>query len=127
MSTATDTTRFRVEGMDCASCAGKVDTAVRRLDGVSDVSVSVVSGTMTVQHTDAANLQTIANKVTSLGYKATALPDKPASVSAPPSPPMGRDRGWGGATHSVALHGTPDFFLPFLLRRIWVLRWGWRC
>ncbi|HEY0033741.1 MAG TPA: cation transporter, partial [Devosia sp.] len=41
MTATIDTTRFRVEGMDCASCATKVDTAVRRIDGIEDVSVSV--------------------------------------------------------------------------------------
>ena len=34
-------TRFKIGGMDCASCAAKIDTAVRRLEGVADVSVSV--------------------------------------------------------------------------------------
>ena len=32
--------RFRVGGMDCASCASKIDTAVRRMPGVFEVSVS---------------------------------------------------------------------------------------
>jgi len=39
MSAEETTTRFRVEGMDCAGCASKIDTAVRRLPGVEDVSV----------------------------------------------------------------------------------------
>ncbi|WP_429939716.1 heavy-metal-associated domain-containing protein, partial [Brucella melitensis] len=38
---------FRVDGMDCASCAAKIDTAVRRVKGVEDVSVSVTAGTVT--------------------------------------------------------------------------------
>ena len=29
---------FRVEGMDCASCVGKIETALGRIDGVSNVS-----------------------------------------------------------------------------------------
>ncbi|TJV62423.1 MAG: heavy-metal-associated domain-containing protein [Mesorhizobium sp.] len=37
-------TRYRISGMDCASCASKIDTAVRRMDGVADVSVSVTAG-----------------------------------------------------------------------------------
>ena len=41
-------TRFRVDGMDCASCAAKIDIAVRRLPGVEDVNVSVAAATMTV-------------------------------------------------------------------------------
>ncbi|HEY0032720.1 MAG TPA: heavy metal translocating P-type ATPase, partial [Devosia sp.] len=86
MTATIDTTRFRVEGMDCASCATKVDTAVRRIDGIEDVSVSVVSGTMTVKHSTAADLNDVAGKVSKLGYKATALPPKPESAQ--PSKPV---------------------------------------
>lgn len=75
-----ETSRFRVEGMDCASCATKVDTAVRRLPGVEDVSVSVVGGSMTVTHRN-ADLGAIAEKVTSLGYKASSLEaDRPDAL-----------------------------------------------
>jgi Zn2+/Cd2+-exporting ATPase len=66
-------TRFRVEGMDCASCAAKIDTAVRRIPAVADVSVSVVAGTMTVTHGPEVDLDGVARKLGSLGYKATPL------------------------------------------------------
>ncbi|WLS04398.1 heavy metal translocating P-type ATPase [Shinella oryzae] len=76
-------TRFRVEGMDCASCASKIDTAVRRMPGVSDVSVSVTAGTMRVQHDPASDLEAIRRKVSGLGYVVTpgaaVAGDKPAS------------------------------------------------
>jgi Zn2+/Cd2+-exporting ATPase len=61
--------RFTVEGMDCASCAAKIDTAVRRLPGVKEVQVSVTHGRMTVNHDGSAKAQDIAAKVTGLGYK----------------------------------------------------------
>ena len=64
-------TRFRVEGMDCASCASKIDTAVRRMPGVSDVSVSVTAGTMRVQHSGTSDLEAIRRKVSGLGYTVT--------------------------------------------------------
>jgi Zn2+/Cd2+-exporting ATPase len=64
-------TRFRVGGMDCASCASKIDTAVRRMPGVSDVSVSVTAGTMRVQHDVASDLEAIRRKVSGLGYSVT--------------------------------------------------------
>ena len=64
-------TRFRVEGMDCASCASKIDTAVRRMPGVADVSVSVTAGTMRVQHDVASDLEAIRRKVSGLGYTVT--------------------------------------------------------
>ncbi|MGO4831554.1 cation transporter, partial [Rhizobiaceae sp. 2RAB30] len=46
MADAAQKTRFRVDGMDCASCAAKIDKATRRTSGVSEVSVSVTAGTM---------------------------------------------------------------------------------
>ena len=62
--------RYRVEGMDCASCATKIDTAVRRLSGVEDVSVSVSAGTMSVKFADENDLATsIVSKVGKLGYR----------------------------------------------------------
>ena len=72
-------TRFRVEGMDCASCAGKIDTAVRRMSGVEDVFVSVTSGTMTVSHDTTSDLAAIGRKVTGLGYDATQIPSGAAA------------------------------------------------
>jgi Zn2+/Cd2+-exporting ATPase len=68
MNEITKQTRFRVEGMDCASCATKIDTAVRRMPGVSDVVVSVTAGTMTLHHDATSDLASIARKVTGLGY-----------------------------------------------------------
>ena len=43
MAEAATQTRYRVEGMNCAGCATKIDTAVRRLPGVEDVSVSATA------------------------------------------------------------------------------------
>lgn len=69
-------TRFKIDGMDCASCASKIDTAVRRMPGVEDVSVSVTAGTMTVTHDDVSDLLAIGKKVSGLGYPATRLADR---------------------------------------------------
>ncbi|MBY5669294.1 cadmium-translocating P-type ATPase [Rhizobium leguminosarum] len=66
-------TRYRVGGMDCAACASKIDTAVRRVAGVADVSVSVMAGTMTVRHDGSSDLKAIENKVTGLGYSVAPL------------------------------------------------------
>ncbi|PST26830.1 heavy metal translocating P-type ATPase [Mesorhizobium plurifarium] len=68
-------TRFRIDGMDCASCAAKIDTAVRRVAGVEDVNVSVAVGTMTVRHAarDDIGAQVI-RKVGGLGYGLSPLP-----------------------------------------------------
>ncbi len=68
--------RYRVGGMDCAACATKIDTAVRRMDGVEDVAVSVTAGTMTVRHDGSSDLKAIEKKVTGLGYSVAPLKDK---------------------------------------------------
>ncbi|WP_275787824.1 heavy metal translocating P-type ATPase [Pararhizobium gei] len=66
-------TRYRVEGMDCASCASKIDTAVRRVQGVEDVTVSVTAGTMTVRHDGTSDLAALEKKVSGLGYAVSRL------------------------------------------------------
>lgn len=66
-------TRYRVGGMDCASCATKIDTAIRRLPGVEDVSISVTAGTLTVRHATADDLPAIEKKVSALGYTTAPL------------------------------------------------------
>ena len=94
MDTGTNSTRFRVEGMDCAACASKVDTAARRIAGVEDVSVSVMNGTMTVRHAPGADLEEICTKVGNLGY-----PTAPISGAAPKAPE---------AAAGVHMHGDHD-------------------
>ena len=90
MTAAARRTRFRVEGMDCASCAAKIDKAVRRIPDVTDVNVSVVAGTMSVEHGDKLDLDTLAQKVNRLGYKATRLGAVKKSKAAEPA--QGQDR-----------------------------------
>ncbi|APO76136.1 heavy metal translocating P-type ATPase protein [Rhizobium etli 8C-3] len=68
--------KYKVGGMDCASCAAKIDTAVRRIAGVEDVSVSVTAGTMTISHNGTSDLKAIEKKVTGLGYSVLPMPAK---------------------------------------------------
>ncbi len=63
-------TRLRVSGMDCASCAAKVETAVRRLPGIEAVDVSVATETLTVRHGPGTSAGAIAATVRGLGYGA---------------------------------------------------------
>lgn len=39
---------WKLEGLDCAHCAGKIEEAVRGLKGVEDVNVSFMIQKMTV-------------------------------------------------------------------------------
>jgi Cd2+/Zn2+-exporting ATPase len=77
MTDAATQIRYRVEGMDCAGCAAKIDTAVRRLPGIEEVSVSATAGTMTVRHNGQPDLTQIERAVTGLGYGISSA-DRPA-------------------------------------------------
>ncbi len=108
MAEATQT-RYRVEGMDCASCAAKIDTAVRRMPGVTDVSVSVTAGTMTVKHDEVSDLTAIAKKVTGLGYSVSQIAGKAALVAKPKQACCGHDHGdHSHDGHDHAKHGEHD-------------------
>ncbi|WP_426240571.1 heavy metal translocating P-type ATPase [Pararhizobium sp. DWP1-1-3] len=108
MAEATQT-RYRVEGMDCASCAAKIDTAVRRMPGVTDVSVSVTAGTMTVKHDEVSDLTAIAKKVTGLGYSVSQIAGKAALVAEPKQACCGHDHGdHSHDGHDHAKHGDHD-------------------
>lgn len=70
--------RYRVEGMDCASCAAKIDRAVRRIAGVEEVEISVVAGTMTVRHAARGDIApAIARDVGGLGYGLRPIAARP--------------------------------------------------
>ncbi|MFM2280661.1 MAG: hypothetical protein RLZZ444_2892 [Pseudomonadota bacterium] len=68
MAKTENTRRYRVDGMDCASCATKIDTAVRKLPGIEDVRVSATAGTMTVATTSAESFAAVEKIVRQLGY-----------------------------------------------------------
>jgi len=102
MSEVSTQTRFRIEGMDCASCASKIDTAVRRIDGVSDVTVSVTAGTMMLQHNAKSDLKALKKKVTGLGYSIAPLASKSSSI--PPS----QNENNSGHDHSGHDHDNKD-------------------
>lgn len=74
--------RYLVDGMDCGSCAAKIDSAVRKLPGVADVSVSATSGTMTVQYRSEDSLAAVEKTVQGLGY---GLRAKDGGGSRPPA------------------------------------------
>ena len=45
--------RFNLSDLDCASCAARMEEAIRRIDGVNTASVSVLTQRMTVDADDA--------------------------------------------------------------------------
>ena len=40
---------FKLEDLDCANCAAKMEAAIRKLDGVKNASVSFMTQKMTIE------------------------------------------------------------------------------
>lgn len=79
ISTANETARYRVTGMDCASCAAKIEKATRGVGGVEEVKVSIASQVMTLRVDDpGTRLPEIERAVTALGYQLDRL-DAPSA------------------------------------------------
>ena len=70
--TKTDTdeaVRYRVTGMDCPSCAAKIEGVARSVAGVRDAKVSIASQEMTLRtDSGAAPLPEVERKIFRLGY-----------------------------------------------------------
>ena len=63
--------KFIVTGMTCSACSAHVDKAVRKLAGVSDVNVNLLSGTMTVDWSGDLTADDIVAAVVKSGYGAS--------------------------------------------------------
>lgn len=99
MAAETFESRYRVSGMDCAGCGRKIDTAVRQLPGVEDVSVTVPTGALRVRHGGEVTDQAVLGQLRSLGYDGEALTPSGSAARRLAIPAMllaGRTLGHGG-------------------------------
>jgi len=101
------TTRFRVDGMDCAGCATKVSTAAKGVKGVEDASVSVQAGTLVLKHSADADLETVTARVRKLGYSVQPANRKNAQPSNHSRHDHG-DHDHEGHVHAGHDHGDQD-------------------
>ncbi|WP_205596242.1 heavy metal translocating P-type ATPase [Modicisalibacter sp. 'Wilcox'] len=79
---------WRVEGMDCPSCAGKIRGALERLKGVSDVQVSVIKERLSLElEGEQTSPEMVETTVERLGYG--------VHRTAPRTAPRGAEHGAG--------------------------------
>ena len=57
------TEKFNVTGMTCAACSAHVEKAVAAVEGVSEVTVSLLTNSMSVQYDAPASAQAICQAV----------------------------------------------------------------
>ena len=80
MHTINNKTHFIVTGMTCAACQGHVERAVKKVPGVSKVSVSLLTNSMIIEGT--AGEDAVVRAVEKAGYGASPMED-PRSAGSP--------------------------------------------
>ena len=71
--------KYRIGGMDCASCVSKIETAVNRLPGVEEAGVSLASGTLTVLPGADFSRAAVEKQVKALGYSIAPADGRPVA------------------------------------------------
>ncbi|MFA9479915.1 heavy metal translocating P-type ATPase [Phycisphaerales bacterium AB-hyl4] len=94
------TTTFTVRGMHCASCVNHVERSLRKVAGVSEVSVNLPFEQASVEHDPAAaSVDQLVDAVRDAGYE----PEAPADDE--DEPPGQADHAPGGAPSHAHAHG----------------------
>jgi len=66
--------KMRVEGMDCSACAIKVENALKRLPGVSDINMNYSTETLSLRlDKDRTSREVVEGKIRALGYTPKSL------------------------------------------------------
>lgn len=63
------TTTITVDGMTCGHCVNAVQTEVGKVDGVTDVSVDLASGQVTIVANEAPDAGALREAVEEAGYE----------------------------------------------------------
>jgi len=77
--------KFTVSGMTCSACSAHVDKAVRKLDGVTEVNVNLLGGTMSVTWEGPLTEADIIAAVVNAGYGASLPLSGSGAVQAAPA------------------------------------------
>lgn len=78
--------KFCVTGMTCSACSAHVEKAVRKLEGVSEVSVNLLGGSMVVEHSESVTSDAIVSAVVNAGYGASPVLSGQAASAQPRKP-----------------------------------------
>ncbi|MBP0495794.1 heavy metal translocating P-type ATPase [Pararoseomonas indoligenes] len=100
---------WHVDGMDCASCVAKVEGAVKRLPGVSDVAVNLMAERLTLRlepgQTDPAAVE---HTISAIGYTPRPLPASSIAKVAPHAADDEAGHDYAAHDHAGHDHGDHD-------------------
>ena len=65
--------KITISGMHCASCAGNVERSLRKVQGVKNVSVSLMTNKSIVEAEDNVSEEALKQAVARTGYKAVEV------------------------------------------------------
>ncbi|MFS2116910.1 heavy-metal-associated domain-containing protein, partial [Herbaspirillum frisingense] len=82
-STATAEISLDIEGMSCASCVMRVEKALKKIPGVTEVSVNLATERASIATADAVPPATLIAAIEKAGYQARE--HLPEQASTPPS------------------------------------------
>lgn len=54
--------KFKVENLDCAHCAAKMEEAIKKIPGVEDAVMNFMTQKLTLEITEDADMEDIVNK-----------------------------------------------------------------
>ena len=66
-------TTLTIEGMHCAGCAGSIERALKRLEGVREVTVDRERKRAVVEHDVAVSPAALAALINDIGFTASAI------------------------------------------------------
>lgn len=100
---------FSVGGMDCGSCAAKIETALSRLPGVGDVKVSVARERLNLSLAENKTpVEKIEDTLRKLGFKPALLPQEKTAREKTPEQNHDHDHATCGGHHHDHDHSGHD-------------------
>ena len=73
-------TEFKIEGMTCASCVGRVERALKKIPGIDSAQVSLLTEKAQIIHDDSVSPETMVAALEKAGY-----PAHPVEAKTPPT------------------------------------------
>ena len=73
--------KYNVTGMSCASCVAHVDKAVRKIPGIEEVNVNLLTNSMLVSYDDSVKKEDIIKAVKDAGYGASLASGEKSTTS----------------------------------------------
>ena len=61
--------KLTVKGMHCGSCAGNIERSIRKINGISKVSVSALTNKAIVEGDDSVSEDSLKDAVKDVGYE----------------------------------------------------------